>query len=414
MSASAAPLLLERRAQYFDYLLDAVRVPIHKRVREWRDAILADKAKKPQALKHLQDALAKVPNWNALRVATETAAVVRDDDVEYLPKLLSALIAVETKLFILDEAIEAKDITVRVPTLDAFVHQCFVEASRAMWKNIALFDPSISKLAQQQNYVTCENLVAKAVKDAVRHLLPIKDIVRHMTTAAPSGPATAAASTSSASASAAEDEDDEEEEVGGADVFESSGSDNEEDEEAYDEEDGEIVDVRAYHEPPQTLYEEASVARLQREPSTLRAEDSAEQLPLKTEDSATDLSPQPRFQAASVAGSAATRRSVPRSTASVLPPAAVQRSAPPSMTGSAAARRASAPAVAGIPVPPPPHAQAPVDEDDAEDEDEESEYDYESDDEKDQATNQTSTNKTLTFDVAAPARTVEIKKKSFF
>ena len=277
--SSAAPLLIERRAQYFDYLLDAVRGPIHKRVREWREAILADRAKKSQALKHMQDAFAKVPNWNALRVASETAAVVRDDDVEYLPKLLSALIAVETKLFILDEAIETKDITVRVPSLDAFVHQCFIEASRVLWKNIALFDQSINKLAQQQNFVTCDNLIAKAVRDAVRRLLPIKDIMRHMSPLPSSDslqshpPAGVAATNDEES-----DDNDVQETVGHDEVFESeSHSDNYYDEE--EEDDGVVLDMRI-SPPVQHLYEEASAARLQREDSAEHLSNNVHSIPL--------------------------------------------------------------------------------------------------------------------------------------
>jgi len=180
MSASG-PLLIERRNQYLEYLLDALRMPIHRRVREWMDVILADKKRKPQALKHFQEALAKVSGWNSMRVTTETSAVVRDDeDVEYLPKLIHALISVETKLFLLDEAVDVKDVAIRVPSLDVFVHQCFIEAARQLWKNIALFDPALSKLDQQKNYVTTDGLIAKAIKDAVRHALPIKDIVQHV------------------------------------------------------------------------------------------------------------------------------------------------------------------------------------------------------------------------------------------
>ena len=179
MSASA-PLLIERRNQYLEYLLDALRLPIHRRVREWLDVIAADKKRKPQALKHFQDVLSKVSGWNSMRVASETAAVVRDDDADYLPQLVSALVTVETKIFLLDEAVDAKDVAVRTPTLDAFVHTCFIETARQLWKNIALFDPALSKLEQQKNYVTTDGLIAKAIKDAVRRSLPIKDIVQHV------------------------------------------------------------------------------------------------------------------------------------------------------------------------------------------------------------------------------------------
>ena len=184
----SASLLIERRNQYLEYLLDALRSPLHRRVSEWMEAIVADKKKKPQALKHLQDVFAKVSGWNSLRVASELAAVVKDDDIDYLPKLVTALITVETKLFLLDEAVDSKDVTVRPPTLDAFVHQCFIESARLLWKNIALFDPAPGKLEQQKNFVAVDGLIAKAVKDAVRKLLPIKDIVGHMPTFVPPPP----------------------------------------------------------------------------------------------------------------------------------------------------------------------------------------------------------------------------------
>ena len=192
-SSASAPLLLERRAQYYEYLLDAMRSNIHRRVREWFDAIYADKKRRPQALKHLQDVLAKVAGWNAMRVAAETAAVVSNEDAEYLPKLLTALLTVEIKLLVVDEAagsFDAKDVTVRVPALEAFVHQCFVESARQLWKNIALFDPTLSKLEQQKNFVTCDAIVSKAIRDAVRKSLPIKDIIRNLPSSTPTSTST--------------------------------------------------------------------------------------------------------------------------------------------------------------------------------------------------------------------------------
>ena len=189
--STSAPVLLERRVQYYEYLLDAIRGNIHRRVREWFDAIYADKKRRPQALKHLQDVLGKVSVWNSMRVAAETAAVVGNDDVEYLPKLLTALVTVETKLLLIDEAMDAKDVSVRVPTLEAFVHQSFVEAARQLWKNIALFDPTLSKLEQQKNFVTCDGIISKAIRDAVRKLLPIKDIMRGVPPTASNSPPTA-------------------------------------------------------------------------------------------------------------------------------------------------------------------------------------------------------------------------------
>ena len=173
------PTLTERRQQYTEYLTDLIASPLHRGMRGWFDDIRADPRQRAQALKHFQGALANVPTWSALRVDTEVARIVKGDDCAYLPNLLRALFLVEAKLFMIGES-SSQNVKIRVPSVEKYIHQCFIEASRVFWKKIFLFNTACSKLEQQKNYTVCDAIAVKSVRDAVRKLVPFKDLICEM------------------------------------------------------------------------------------------------------------------------------------------------------------------------------------------------------------------------------------------
>ena len=256
------PTLTERRQQYTEYLVDLIAGPLHRRVRAWFDDIRADPRQRAQALKNFQGALADVATWSALRVDTEVARIVQGEDCAYLPNLLRALFLVEAKLFMIGESSGA-NVKIRVPSVERFVHQCFIEASRVFWKKIFLFNPACPKLEQQRNYTVCDAVAVKSVKDAVRKLVPFKDLICEMegvrveeaASEEEEGPEPEpeAAEPEAAAAEVAEDDDDEEEDDDGDEEEDDDGDEDEEE----DENEGSEVDEEE-DEGPHAKAEEAA------------------------------------------------------------------------------------------------------------------------------------------------------------
>ena len=177
---------------YVSYLVDLLADPIHLTARGWLEDIREDVKRRPQYLKHFQGALADVPGWSAARVEDEMARLLPEEDRQYTAKLIRSIFLLEVKLAVLgsgDGAAAPGSDAHKVPSLETFVHRCFIEASRQYWKRMFLFDTACTSLEKQRNYTACEAIAVKAVKDTLRKLAPVRDVLlQPSTVAAPPPP----------------------------------------------------------------------------------------------------------------------------------------------------------------------------------------------------------------------------------
>jgi hypothetical protein len=73
---------------------------------------------------------------------------------------------------------ENKETQVNVPDPRRFVHKCYVEAARDIHKNPYLFNPNVNNVELHKNQRDLLKLIGKAIKEAIRKMLPVEDILR--------------------------------------------------------------------------------------------------------------------------------------------------------------------------------------------------------------------------------------------
>jgi hypothetical protein len=131
-------------------------------------------------LVRFQEFIRAVPEWNIDKVVRETASVIADSKCDYLEELLSAVFIAHTKVLTAIRPNSGKNMKVQivVPKLDHFVHRALSDASRILYKWTYLFQHDLTPIDKQKNYRAIEIQISEGILQAIRGLLPVKNILK--------------------------------------------------------------------------------------------------------------------------------------------------------------------------------------------------------------------------------------------
>ena len=140
------------------------------------------KQKEPVATKVLlmfQQLLEGVPDWNVDKVQRETATLTAATHCDYLEELLTAVFIAHTKvLSAIRLTSRQKKLQITIPRLEHFLHRTFTECSRLLWSNIYLFSTTSPSIERQKNLRQIESILHDGIQQAIRGMLPVKNILR--------------------------------------------------------------------------------------------------------------------------------------------------------------------------------------------------------------------------------------------
>ena len=122
--------------------------------------------------------LEKVPEWNNEMVVTETDRIIETSKCDYLDDLLTAVFISHTKILMSIGTNNSDKINLTVPKLSNFIHKCYINTARSLWKNPLLFSENISGMEYQRNLKTIEDIICDAIENSIRFSLPVKDIIK--------------------------------------------------------------------------------------------------------------------------------------------------------------------------------------------------------------------------------------------
>ena len=122
--------------------------------------------------------LEKVPEWNNEMVVTETDRIIETSKCDYLDDLLTAVFISHTKILMSIGNNSVDKINLTVPKLSNFIHKCYINTARSLWKNPLLFSENISGMEYQRNLKTIEDIICDGIENSIRFSLPVKDIIK--------------------------------------------------------------------------------------------------------------------------------------------------------------------------------------------------------------------------------------------
>ena len=131
-----------------------------------------------KALWEFQTLLQAIPDWNQDKVVRETERLQKDTKCDYLEELLTAVFIAHTKvLSAIRLTTKQKKLQITIPKLDHFLHRVLSDCARSLWTNAYLFADGNS-IERQKNLRQVSALLQEAVLQAIRGMLPVKNILR--------------------------------------------------------------------------------------------------------------------------------------------------------------------------------------------------------------------------------------------
>ncbi len=133
-----------------------------------------------KVLYQFQNYLKEIPEWNMEKVTNEIKRLEYEIACEYLEDLLTAVFIAHTKILTAIRVSSKKNanVQINVPKTERFLFKVLCETSTLYWKNTYLFRDDVKNLDKQQNYRQAEAMVADGISNAIRALVPVKNILR--------------------------------------------------------------------------------------------------------------------------------------------------------------------------------------------------------------------------------------------
>lgn len=126
-----------------------------------------------------QNFITRIPKWNPTIIESERKRIIERSGCSYLEELVTCIHIIQLKLLTaMRVGQKQKKIDINIPKLDDFIHKCYINVARKVYKNVYLFELSSHPLQVQKNNRELEIIVQECVLNAVRESIPVESILR--------------------------------------------------------------------------------------------------------------------------------------------------------------------------------------------------------------------------------------------
>ena len=180
MEDSNSSIYVQAKIEYTKQLINNIQSHIFDGVKSIYDDSkeLYKKNSSSSQLFIFRTLLEKVPEWNNEMVVNETDRIIESSKCDYLDDLLTAVFISHTKILMSIGTNNHERINLTVPKLSNFMHKCYINIARSLWKNPLLFSENISGIEYQRNLKTIEDIISEGIENTIRFSLPVKDIIK--------------------------------------------------------------------------------------------------------------------------------------------------------------------------------------------------------------------------------------------
>lgn len=126
-----------------------------------------------------QNLITRIPKWNSSIIETEKKRIIDRSGCSYLEELVTCIHIIQLKLLTaMRVGQKQKRIDINIPKLDDFIHKCYINVARKIYKNVYLFELNSPPLQIQRNNRELEIIVQECILNAVRESIPVESILR--------------------------------------------------------------------------------------------------------------------------------------------------------------------------------------------------------------------------------------------
>ena len=168
-------LLVDTKKEFSIYLINNLSPEINKGIYSIFENCKNSVEDNNTILMSFQQVLSDVPNWNTGIIYTETMRI--REKIPYIEDLLTAVFISNMRLLCSIKN-KNKQIKVKVPKMETFIHKCYIEIAKEFWSYTYLFNQNINKLEIQKNKRQIDIIIKNSIEEVVRKLLPLKTILK--------------------------------------------------------------------------------------------------------------------------------------------------------------------------------------------------------------------------------------------
>ena len=174
-----SPVFAQAKIEYTKQLIDVLKLPLYEGLQKiYNDSkrIFAD-GYEDELPNIFRKSIENVPKWNTDIIDNEVNRIIRVSNCDRLDDLITTVFISHTKI-LASLGNNSKRVNLTIPKTSNFIHKCYINSAREMWKNPYLFDEGVSSSEYQKNIKYIEDLIKESIEHTVRKALPVKEILR--------------------------------------------------------------------------------------------------------------------------------------------------------------------------------------------------------------------------------------------
>ena len=138
-----------------------------------------DNGEMDKYLMTFQNFISRIPKWNSTIIETEKNRICEKSGCIYLEDLITCVHIIQLKILTtMRVGQKQKKIDINIPKLDDFIHKCYVQVARKVYKNVYLFEINIPPLQIQKHNRELEIIIQEAILNTLRESIPVETILK--------------------------------------------------------------------------------------------------------------------------------------------------------------------------------------------------------------------------------------------
>ena len=180
--SKSVKLIREQKEEYMDHMFDTIYEPLYRHYKTLYQGLVGTKeAASKGILKTFQKEVAKIPEWNQLKVESSYKDLIDSSKCHYFPELLKTIYVLSVKMVLIGLPQENRNkIQIKVPAPDTFYHRLLIHVARELWKRPYLFYHQAKSVEQQNHLYQFEIILRQKIRSVIRETLPIDLMVQQM------------------------------------------------------------------------------------------------------------------------------------------------------------------------------------------------------------------------------------------
>ena len=126
-----------------------------------------------------QNFITRIPKWNQTIIETEKNRICEKSGCVYLEDLITCVHIIQLKILTaMRVGQKQKKINIHIPKLDDFIHKCYIQVARKIYKNVYLFEINIPPLQVQKHNRELEIIIQESILNTLREGIPVETILK--------------------------------------------------------------------------------------------------------------------------------------------------------------------------------------------------------------------------------------------